>query len=66
MVRSERTGVLVPPGDVRALRDAIVRVLNSPESARAMGREGRTVALQEYPLTLQAQRYADLYKDLVA
>ncbi len=66
MVRSERTGVLVPPGDVRALRDAIVRVLKSPESADAMGREGRTVALQEYQLTMQAQRYADLYKDLVA
>jgi len=35
------TGELVPPGEPRALGEALVRVLADPERARAMGREGR-------------------------
>ncbi len=35
------TGELAPPGEPRALGEALVRVLADPERARAMGREGR-------------------------
>ena len=35
------TGILVPPRDVRALADAIIRLLNDKELARDMGLAGR-------------------------
>jgi glycosyltransferase involved in cell wall biosynthesis len=35
-----RTGLLVPPGDVEALSEAITWMLNHPEEAQEMGRAG--------------------------
>jgi glycosyltransferase involved in cell wall biosynthesis len=36
------TGLFVPPGDVRALRDAITSLWEHPERAEEMGRNGRS------------------------
>lgn len=35
------TGILVPPGDAKALADAILRLLEDPEVAAQLGRAGR-------------------------
>jgi glycosyltransferase involved in cell wall biosynthesis len=42
------TGLLVPYGDVAALEAALVRLLESPELRRAMGRAGRERLLREF------------------
>ncbi|BCA54125.1 glycosyl transferase family 1 [Nitrospira sp. KM1] len=67
MVRHEKTGLLVKPGDIDGLRAAIVSLLTNGANnrSRSMGLYARQIALEEYPLVLQAQRYGDLYKDLV-
>lgn len=42
------TGFLVPPADVRALREAIMRLAEDPVLATQFGRAGRTRAEQKY------------------
>ena len=53
------TGLLIPPDDVPALTDALIRLLAEPEQAEAMGRAGRervrTHFLQE---TMLARTFA--------
>ena len=41
IVREGETGFYVPPGDVRAWRDAITTLWNDPDRARAMGLRAR-------------------------
>lgn len=65
MVRHEDTGLLASPGDVNGLRSAIIQLLNDQAKRRSMGQRARQIALAEYPLVLQAQRYSDLYKNLI-
>ncbi len=41
LVLDGETGLLVPPGDVDALADALADVLDDPERARRLGEAGR-------------------------
>jgi len=66
MVRPGITGQLVPAYDVRALAATIVEMLHAPQQLKKLSETCRRVVLDEYPLQLQAQRYADLYKALVS
>lgn len=66
MVRPGITGQLVPAFDVSALAATIVEMMNAPEYRKILSENCRRVALDEYPLQLQAQRYAELYKSLVS
>jgi glycosyltransferase involved in cell wall biosynthesis len=61
MVRPGITGAQVPPEDVEALTAGIVDLLGNPQRLGEMAANCRRVALEEYPLTLQASRYIRLY-----
>jgi glycosyltransferase involved in cell wall biosynthesis len=61
MVRPGVTGLLAPSGDVEALGSAIVGLLDDDAGRREMALNCRQVAVEEYPLELQARRYSDLY-----
>lgn len=65
MIQDGATGLLVPRGDISALRATIEDLLQNPAKRVEMGENGRKVALQEYPLALQARRYSELYKSLL-
>lgn len=41
IVSDEETGLLVPPGDVEALRNALARLVEEPDLRRRMGQAGR-------------------------
>ncbi len=47
-VQHGRNGLLVAPGDVPALADAIVELLCEKEKARQMGAEGRRMAVEQF------------------
>lgn len=64
IVHDGETGVLVAPGDVRALAAAISRLVEAPELARRLGSAGRTRALARFAPSSVARRYAAIYRDV--
>jgi glycosyltransferase involved in cell wall biosynthesis len=62
IVKQERNGLLVPPGDAERLADALVRVLSDRELAERLSRG----ALEDaYHFKWSPERYADAVRDLV-
>jgi glycosyltransferase involved in cell wall biosynthesis len=66
IVRPGVTGLLATAEDVRSLRHAIVTILSDNEKRESMSRASRRIALGEYGLELQAERYRQLYLQLLA
>lgn len=62
MVRHMETGYLARYQDVEDLARGIQRLLDDQALATNMGRRCREIAVREYSLDLQVQRYADLYR----
>jgi glycosyltransferase involved in cell wall biosynthesis len=65
MVRPGKTGLLAPPEDVRALREAIVTILTDDDLRFRLSAQCRRVAVTEYALDVQARRYIEVYETLV-
>jgi len=65
MVRKNETGEVVPLGDVRELRAAVEYLLNEDGVRRALSRTCREVAVREYGLVLQAERYSKIYREML-
>jgi glycogen(starch) synthase len=59
------TALMVPPEDPHALASAIVRLLDSPDRAGALGRKARTVAAARYSLDRCADEYEALYNRVI-
>ncbi len=58
------TGCLVPPGDERALSDAVIRLLSNEEERRRFGRQGRERVMREFALAGMIDGYARFYERL--
>lgn len=63
VVRDGETGVLVPPGDARALARAMVRLLRSPETRAQLGAHGRAVVERDYTLSAMVARTERFYRE---
>lgn len=66
LVVEGETGVLVPPGDVVALRDALLEVASDPDRAAALGAAGRARALAAFPEERPAERLDAIYREALA
>jgi glycosyltransferase involved in cell wall biosynthesis len=62
VVISERTGLLVSPGDVEALAHAIERVITDSELRRALGDAARQAHAESYQLDLYVRRLAEIWQ----
>lgn len=60
-----RAGIAVPPDDSDALVKAILRLLERPELARALGANGRRAVREKYSRQQQATAYLELLAGLV-
>ncbi len=60
------TGVYVPPGDVEALRSAILRLLDSPDERRRLGAAARSWTVEHADIEVYASRLADIVADALA
>ncbi|MFN2505176.1 MAG: glycosyltransferase family 4 protein [Acidimicrobiales bacterium] len=56
------TGLLVPPGDAKALAGACLRLLTDRQTAGAMGAKGRKMVVADYTWTDRVDRYAALLR----
>ena len=65
-VEDGRTGLLVPPGDSVALATALRRLVDEPETARAMGGKARRVALEKFDAMAQSRRLESILLDVIA
>ncbi len=62
----ERTGHLVPRGDVEALSAAILGLLDDPRRARALGREARRLAAERFDERVVFAKVKASYRRLLA
>lgn len=65
LIRPGVNGSLAEAGDVDSLGSCIRQLLQSPDTLIAMGGRAREIAVDEYPLALQAKRYLELYQRLL-
>jgi glycosyltransferase involved in cell wall biosynthesis len=65
LVRPGITGYLAQPEDVEDFCNGIIQLLEDGEERDRMGQNCRAIALEEYPLEVQAQRYIELYSQLL-
>jgi glycosyltransferase involved in cell wall biosynthesis len=61
----EVEGLLVPPGDVPGLTEALRRLLEAPAFARAMGQRGRERARHEFEAPMVCAQLEQLYAQLI-
>lgn len=64
LVRPEITGYLAEPENAQDLCKGIIELLEDQNLREQMRQNCRAIALQEYPLELQAKRYIELYSQL--
>jgi glycosyltransferase involved in cell wall biosynthesis len=64
-VVDESCGLLVEPGDSKALRDAIMQLLNDPRARSRMGSCGRKRAEENFSWPVAARNTLDVYKDVI-
>jgi glycosyltransferase involved in cell wall biosynthesis len=65
-VQHERTGLLVPAGDVSALADAVLRLVEDPTHAATLGRAGRDHVRRTYGMPAVVDALEQLYAGVVA
>ena len=64
-VQHERTGLLVPPGNVDALASTLDALLDRADRGADLGRAGRMVALAGFAPESAARRYAGIYRSVL-
>lgn len=61
-----QSGLLVPKQDPEALANAIIKILNDPEKAKAMGKRGRELVETKYNWKTIVQQVTGLYQEVLA
>jgi glycosyltransferase involved in cell wall biosynthesis len=63
LVEDGVTGYAVPPGDVPTLVDRIIRLMDDPDTARAMGEAGRKAVEAGFDIAREGAWLAQLFRD---
>jgi glycosyltransferase involved in cell wall biosynthesis len=66
VVNNGRNGILVESGNPASLSAAILEFALDSQQRRAMGVEGRKIAVENYTIELMAQRTLELYRTCLA
>jgi glycosyltransferase involved in cell wall biosynthesis len=66
IVQHGRTGLLVPPGDVDALAEALKQIFQNRELAEQMGQAGREYALENFDREKYTDKILQLYESMIS
>lgn len=66
LVEHGRTGLLVEPKSVPALREALLTLLRDPALRRSMGKAAREAVLARFSPQVSSQRMAEIYRRVIA
>lgn len=61
VIQEDENGLLVPFGDAGALAEAMARLIDHPDQAAAMGRQGQAIVYREHTWELKYALVRDLY-----
>jgi glycosyltransferase involved in cell wall biosynthesis len=64
VIEHEKTGLLIEPGNVRALKESIEYLLDNPQLRRKLGRNARKAA-ESYTWENNAKRVMKIYEELI-
>jgi glycosyltransferase involved in cell wall biosynthesis len=64
IVRDENCGLIVPYGDIAAIREAIAKLKNDPDLRQRLGANGRRAYEEKYGWQIMEQRLLDSYRTL--
>ncbi len=65
MIEPEKTGLLVPPDDPGALADAVIRLINDPQTRQAMGQQARK-SVEDYSWEAGTRAMLKIWEDLAS
>jgi glycosyltransferase involved in cell wall biosynthesis len=65
IVHDRENGLLVPPGDSRALGEAVLWLLDHPDEAYALGAQGRALVEREFSVPAMVAGNLGLYRELL-
>lgn len=65
IVRKKNCGLVVPYNDVKALKDAILKLKNNPQLCKQLGEDGRRAYEEKYNWKIMEKRLLDAYKDII-
>jgi lipopolysaccharide/colanic/teichoic acid biosynthesis glycosyltransferase len=66
VTREGEAAYLIPPCDPAALKEGLIRMIESPESAKRFAETAGQIYRSTYTEEMMLNRYDDLYKELVA
>lgn len=64
-VVDDSCGIIVDPGNAGALTDAILQLLDDPETRARMGKNGRKKTVERFSWPIAARNTLDVYKDVI-
>lgn len=65
-VRHHENGLIVRPGDIDSLADAMIELLSDPSTARQLGQRARELVIREFGIDRMLNGTAELYLELLA
>jgi glycosyltransferase involved in cell wall biosynthesis len=65
MIENDKNGILVEPADVKALSDAISKLLSDTDKAMQMGKEAKAIAYKRHYPSFVGSMAVDLYKKII-
>lgn len=66
VVNNEKSGFVVPPGDIPAMTEKLIWLIEHPEKWGEFGREGRKIIEEKFDIDKLNDRLVEIYKKLIA